>query len=124
MNQESIQTQAIKTIKFLSVDGIQTAQSGHPGLPMGDAGIAYALWMKLLNFNPKNPDWFNRDRFILSGGHGSMLLYVMLHLTGYDVSMEELKSFRQWSGICKRCWDGSCRSTSGCRIQPTRAYNR
>lgn len=99
MNQESIQTQAIKTIKFLSVDGIQTAQSGHPGLPMGDAGIAYALWMKLLNFNPKNPDWFNRDRFILSGGHGSMLLYVMLHLTGYDVSMEELKSFRQWGSI-------------------------
>lgn len=99
MSQESIQDKAIKTIKFLSVDGVQKANSGHPGLPMGDAGIAYALWMKLLNFNPKNPDWFNRDRFVLSGGHGSMLLYVMLHLTGYDVSMEELKSFRQWGSI-------------------------
>lgn len=99
MSQESIQSRAIKTIKFLSVDGVQTANSGHPGLPMGDAGIAYALWMKLLKFNPKNPDWFNRDRFILSGGHGSMLLYVMLVLTGYDLSMEELKSFRQWGSI-------------------------
>jgi len=66
---------------------------------MGNAGIAYALWMKLLNFNPKNPDWFNRDRFVLSGGHGSILLYVMLHLTGYDISMEELQSFRQWGSI-------------------------
>ncbi len=99
MSQESIQEKAIKTIKFLSVDGVQKANSGHPGLPMGDAGIAYALWTKLLNFNPKNPNWFNRDRFVLSGGHGSMLLYVMLHLTGYDVSMEELQSFRQWGSI-------------------------
>jgi len=99
MGQESIQEKAIKAIKFLSVDGVQKANSGHPGLPMGDAGIAYALWMKLLNYNPKNPDWFNRDRFVLSGGHGSILLYVMLHLTGYDISMEELKSFRQWGSI-------------------------
>ncbi len=99
MDRESIQEKAIKTIKFLSVDGVQKANSGHPGLPMGDAGIAYALWMKLLNYNPKNPDWFNRDRFVLSGGHGSILLYVMLHLTGYDISMEELKSFRQWGSI-------------------------
>lgn len=99
MNQESIQSKAIKTIKFLSVDGVQTANSGHPGLPMGDAGIAYALWMKIMKFNPKNPDWFDRDRFILSGGHGSMLLYVMLHLTGFDLSMEELQSFRQWESL-------------------------
>ncbi len=99
MSQESLQSKAIKTIKFISADGVQNANSGHPGLPMGNAGIAYALWMKLLKYNPKNPDWFNRDRFILSGGHGSMLLYSMLHLTGYDLPMEELKSFRQWGSI-------------------------
>jgi transketolase len=99
MVQDSIQPNAINTIKFLSVDAVQTANSGHPGLPMGNAGIAYALWMKLLNYNPKNPDWFNRDRFVLSGGHGSMLLYSMLHLTGYDLSIEEIQSFRQWDSI-------------------------
>lgn len=99
MSQDSIRSKAINTIKFLSVDGVQTANSGHPGLPMGASGIAYALWMKLLKFNPKNPDWFNRDRFVLSGGHGSMLLYTMLHLTGYDLPMEELQSFRQWGSI-------------------------
>jgi len=99
MNSNSLQSKAINTIKFLSVDGVQNANSGHPGLPMGNAGIAYALWMRLLRYNPKNPHWFNRDRFILSGGHGSMLLYTMLHLTGYDVTMEDLKSFRQWDSI-------------------------
>ncbi len=96
MSTDSIQEKAINTIKFLSVDGVQTANSGHPGLPMGDAGIAYALWMKLLRYNPKNPQWFNRDRFILSGGHGSMLIYTMLHLTGYDLPLSELQQFRQW----------------------------
>jgi len=99
MSQESIQSRAMKTIKFLSMDGIQTANSGHPGLPMGDVGIAYTLWMKVMNFNPLNPEWFDRDRFILSGGHGSMLLYVMLHLTGYNLPMDALKSFRQWESI-------------------------
>ncbi len=99
MSSDSLQSKSIKTIKFLSVDAVQKANSGHPGLPMGNAGIAYALWMKLLNFNPKNPKWFNRDRFVLSGGHGSMLLYSMLHLTGYEVSMEDLQSFRQWGSI-------------------------
>jgi transketolase len=99
MSSESLKSKAINTIRFLSVDGVQKANSGHPGLPMGNAGVAYALWMKLLNYNPKNPKWFNRDRFILSGGHGSMLLYTMLHLTGYEVSMEDLKSFRQWGSI-------------------------
>jgi len=99
MSQESIQSRAMKTIKFLSMDGIQTANSGHPGLPMGDVGIAYTLWMKAMNFNPLNPEWFDRDRFILSGGHGSMLLYVMLHLTGYNLPMDALKSFRQWESI-------------------------
>jgi len=99
MAKDSLQSEAIQTIKFLSVDGVQNANSGHPGLPMGNAGIAYALWMKLLQYNPKNPNWFNRDRFVLSGGHGSMLLYTMLHLTGYEVSMEDLRSFRQWESI-------------------------
>lgn len=99
MSQDPIQSKAINTIKFLSVDGVQTAKSGHPGLPMGDSGIAYALWMKLLQYNPKNPKWFNRDRFILSGGHGSMLMYTMLHLTGYDLPLSELERFRQWGSI-------------------------
>jgi len=99
MNQDSIQSKAINTIKFVSVDGVQTANSGHPGLPMGNAGVAYAVFMKCLKFNPKNPKWFNRDRFILSGGHGSMLAYTMLHLTGFDLSLEDLKSFRQWGSI-------------------------
>lgn len=99
MTEQLLQEKAINAIKFLSVDCVQNANSGHPGLPMGVSGIAYALWMKILKYNPKNPHWFNRDRLILSGGHGSMLLYSMLHLTGYDISMEELKSFRQWGSI-------------------------
>jgi len=99
MKNRSIEEKSINTIKFLSVDGVQNANSGHPGLPLGCSGIAYALWMKILKYNPKNPKWFNRDRFILSGGHGSMLLYTMLHLTGYEVSMDDLKSFRQWGSI-------------------------
>jgi len=99
MEFDSLQSKAINTIKFLSVDGVQTANSGHPGLPMGDSGIAYALWMNLMRYNPRNPSWFNRDRFILSGGHGSMLLYTMLHLTGYDVTREDLANFRQWKSI-------------------------
>lgn len=99
MQSESIQSKAINSIKFLSVDGVQTANSGHPGLPMGDSGIAYALWMNLMHFNPRNPKWYNRDRFILSGGHGSMLLYTMLYLTGYDITKEDLGKFRQWNSI-------------------------
>ncbi len=99
MSHKSIVDKAINTIKFLSVDGIQTAKSGHPGLPMGTAGIGYAIYMRCLNFNPKNPNWFNRDRFILSGGHGSMLTYSLLHLTGYDLPLEALEDFRQWGSI-------------------------
>jgi transketolase len=99
MGQNSIQSKAINTIKFVSVDGVQTANSGHPGLPMGNAGVAYAVFMKCLKFNPKNPKWFNRDRFVLSGGHGSMLAYTMQHLTGYNLSLEDLKAFRQWGSI-------------------------
>ncbi len=87
---------AINTIRTLSMDAVQKANSGHPGLPMGAAPMAYALWMNHLRFNPKNPSWANRDRFVLSAGHGSMLLYALLHLTGFDVSLNELKNFRQW----------------------------
>jgi len=99
MSQDPIQSKAINTIKFVAVDGVQTANSGHPGLPMGNAGVGYALFMRCLNYNPKNPSWFNRDRFILSGGHGSMLVYTLLHLTGYDVPMEALQNFRQMDSI-------------------------
>ena len=91
-----LQTRAINTLRFLSADAVQKANSGHPGLPMGAAALAYTLWMRHLKFNPRNPGWFDRDRFILSGGHGSMLLYSLLHLTGYDLSLEELENFRQW----------------------------
>jgi len=90
---------SINAIRFLSVDGVQNANSGHPGLPMGTAAIAYTLWMRHLRFNPKNPSWPNRDRFILSGGHGSMLLYSLLYLTGFDLTLEELKNFRQWRSL-------------------------
>lgn len=87
---------SINTLRFLSADAVQKANSGHPGLPMGVAAMAYTLWMRHLRHNPKNPKWINRDRFILSGGHGSMLLYALLHLSGYDLSIDEIKSFRQW----------------------------
>jgi transketolase len=91
------QTQlAINTIRLLSVDGVQKANSGHPGLPMGAAPMAYVLWQKHLRHNPKNPKWPDRDRFVLSAGHGSMLLYSLLHLYGYDLGLDELKAFRQW----------------------------
>jgi len=93
---DSLQEKAINAIRFLSADAIEDAKSGHPGMPMGAAPMAYALWMRHLRFNPRNPDWPNRDRFVLSGGHGSMLLYSLLHLTGYDLPLEEIKNFRQW----------------------------
>ena len=86
----------IDTIRFLSVDAVQKAQSGHPGMPLGAAPMAYALWSRLLKHNPRNPAWFDRDRFVLSAGHGSMLLYSLLHLTGYDLPLEEIQCFRQW----------------------------
>jgi transketolase len=90
-----IDTLCINTIRTLSLDAIQKANSGHPGLPLGMAPAAYVLWTKFLRHNPKNPLWFNRDRFLLSAGHGSMLIYSLLHLTGYDLSMDEIKNFRQ-----------------------------
>lgn len=87
----------INSIRFLAIDAVEKSNSGHPGLPMGAAPMAFVLWDKFLKFNPKNPKWFNRDRFVLSAGHGCMLYYALLHLTGYDsVSLEDLKQFRQW----------------------------
>jgi transketolase len=90
---------SINTIRFLSVDAVQKANSGHPGLPMGAAAFAYVLWTRFLKHSPHNPRWFDRDRFILSAGHGSMLLYSLLYLTGYDVSLDQIKQFRQWDSI-------------------------
>jgi transketolase len=95
-----LEQRAINTIRFLSIDAIQKANSGHPGLPMGAAPMAYVLWKEFLKHNPKNPEWPDRDRFVLSGGHGSMLLYSLLHLTGYDdMTLEQIKSFRQYGSI-------------------------
>lgn len=93
---EKIDQLAITTIRTLSIDAIEKANSGHPGLPMGAAPMAYTLWTKHMNHNPSNPDWFNRDRFVLSAGHGSMLLYSLLHLSGYGLTMDDIKQFRQW----------------------------
>jgi len=92
----SLDQLCINTIRTLAMDGVQQANSGHPGLPMGAADVAYVLWTRFLKHNPANPAWPDRDRFVLSAGHGSMLLYSLLHLTGYDLPLEELKSFRQW----------------------------
>ena len=89
----------INTVRFLSVDAVQKAKSGHPGMPLGAAAMAYVLWTRWLKHNPRNPDWFDRDRFVLSAGHGSMLLYSLLHLTGYDLPLDQIKRFRQWGSI-------------------------
>ncbi len=93
---EALEDRAINTIRFLAADAVQKANSGHPGLPMGAAAMAYVLWTRHLRFNPHNPNWPGRDRFVLSGGHGSALLYALLYLTGYDLPLEQLESFRQW----------------------------
>ena len=90
---------SINTIRLLSVDAVQQANSGHPGLPLGAASMAYVLWTRFLQHNPTNPHWLNRDRFVLSAGHGSMLLYSLLYLTGYDLPLEQLKQFRQWGSL-------------------------
>lgn len=96
MNDQPLPLKAANTIRFLAADGVQKANSGHPGMPMGMADTAVALWKNFLVHNPADPLWVNRDRFVLSAGHGSMLLYSLLHLTGYDLSMDEIKNFRQW----------------------------
>ncbi|MHA1575795.1 MAG: transketolase [Candidatus Thorarchaeota archaeon] len=99
MNPNSLQEKALNAIRFLAADAIQDANSGHPGMPMGAAAMAYTLWTRHLRFNPHNPDWMDRDRFVLSGGHGSMLLYALLHLSGYDLPLDEIKNFRQWDSL-------------------------
>lgn len=93
---QNVEQMAINTIRTLSIDAIEKSNSGHPGMPMGAAPMAYALWAKEMNHNPSNPNWLNRDRFVLSAGHGSMLLYSLLHLFNYGVSIDDLKNFRQW----------------------------
>jgi transketolase len=93
---DSLNDLCINTIRMLAVDAVQKANSGHPGMPMGAAPMAYTLWTRFLKHNPRNPQWPDRDRFVLSAGHGSMLLYSLLHLTGYDLSLDDLKAFRQW----------------------------
>jgi transketolase len=90
---------AVNTIKFLAVDAVEKAKSGHPGLPMGAADYAYVLWSRFLRYNPNDPKWPNRDRFVLSGGHGSMLLYSLLHLAGFNITLEDLQQFRQWESV-------------------------
>ena len=131
---------SINTIRTLAIDGVQKAKSGHPGMPMGTAPMAYVLWTKFLKHNPNNSHWANRDRFVLSAGHGSMLLYSLLHLFGYKVSIEDLKNFRQYGsltpghpeyshtdgveittgplgqGICRWSWNGNCRKNSRIKI--------
>ncbi|HEX7512820.1 MAG TPA: transketolase, partial [Candidatus Methylomirabilis sp.] len=93
---ERLDQLCINTIRMLAADAVQKAKSGHPGMPMGAAAMAYVLWTRILTHHPENPAWPDRDRFVLSAGHGSMLLYALLHLTGYDVSLEDLRQFRQW----------------------------
>src|SRR5437764_3246403 len=90
---------AINTIRTLAMDAVQEANSGHPGAPMGAAPMAYVLWSRFLKFNPADPHWPDRDRFVLSAGHASMLLYSLLHLYGYDLPLDEIKHFRQWGSL-------------------------
>src|SRR6056297_1388443 len=97
--QTDMDTLCINTLRTLSIDAIEKAKSGHPGAPMGMAPAAYVLWKKHLRHNPQNPDWYDRDRFILSAGHASMLLYSLLYLFGYDLSLDDIKEFRQWKSI-------------------------
>ena len=96
LQKQSLEELCINTIRMLAVDAVEKAQSGHPGTPMEAAAMAYELWTDILRYNPKNPNWPNRDRFVLSAGHASMLLYAMLYLTGYDLSLEQIRQFRQW----------------------------
>ena len=139
---------AIDTIRTLSIDGVQQANSGHPGAPMGAAPMAYTLWTRFLRHAPTHPDWPDRDRFVLCAGHASMLLYSLLHLTGYDLALDDLKQFRQWGsrtpghpehgltpgveattgplgqGLDERGRDGDRRAPPGGRVQPRRPRHR
>jgi transketolase len=96
MSNSSTDQLCINTIRFLAVDAVEKAKSGHPGMPLGAAPMAYVLWDRFLEHNPANPNWFDRDRFLLSAGHGSALIYALLHVYGYNLSMEEIQNFRQW----------------------------
>ena len=113
----TIDDKCINTIRMLSADAVQKANSGHPGMPMGDAPMAYILWSKFLKHNPSNPHWHNRDRFVLSAGHGSTLLYSLLHLTGHNISLDDIKNFRQWEsktpGHPEYCPDCGIETTTG-----------
>jgi transketolase len=117
MNKMNIDELCINTLRMLSADAVQKADSGHPGMPMGDAAMAYVLWTKFLKHNPKNPLWQNRDRFVLSAGHGSMLLYSLLHLTGHNISLNDIKNFRQWDsktpGHPEYCLECGIETTTG-----------
>ncbi|NGX95308.1 MAG: transketolase, partial [Candidatus Afipia apatlaquensis] len=93
---KNIEQLTVNTIRLLSAEAIEKANSGHPGLPLGSAPLAYTLWSRIMKHNPNNPNWFDRDRFILSAGHGSALLYSLLHLFGYGITIDDLKQFRQW----------------------------
>src|SRR5512142_46314 len=99
MPRHTLDQLCVNTIRFLSLDAVEKAKSGHPGLPLGAAPMAYILWTRFLKHNPANPSWFDRDRFVLSPGHGSMLLYSLLHLTGYNLPLEQIKQFRQWGSM-------------------------
>ena len=99
LSAHSLDELCVNTLRFLSVDAVQKANSGHPGLPLGAAAMAYVLWTRFLKHHPANPDWFDRDRFVLSAGHGSMLLYSLLHVSDYALSLEQLKQFRQWGSL-------------------------
>ena len=94
--QEQLDQLCINTIRMLAADAVQKAKSGHPGMPMGAAAMAYVLWSRFLKHSPDNPKWPDRDRFVLSAGHGSLLLYSLLHLTGYELTLDDLQHFRQW----------------------------
>lgn len=96
---EALDRLSINTVRGLAIDAVQAANSGHPGLPLGAAAMGYAVFQKHLRHNPLDPQWVNRDRFVLSAGHGCALLYSLLHLTGYDLPMEQLKNFRQWGAL-------------------------
>ncbi len=108
---------SINVIRGLAVDAVETAKSGHPGMPMGAAPMAHVLWTRFLRFDPRDPHWPDRDRFVLSAGHGSMLLYALLHLTGYELPMEELRAFRQWDsrtpGHPEHGWTPGVETTTG-----------
>src|SRR5580658_3189570 len=99
LKEASLDQLCVNTIRMLSIDAVQKADSGHPGLPLDAAPMAYTLWTHFLKHNPTNPNWYDRDRFVLSAGHGSMMLYSLLHLTGYALPMSQIKQFRQWGSI-------------------------